>query len=691
MHPTTFERGTRSDTGGVLLVGEGLSGLASALEAELAGVRVTVEPDSTVGLVRATGNREVGCVVVDHRPPDHDGIAFLRALHESRSDLPCLVRVADGDDVDAVLSAGAADVVDADDPNAAALAARRVRAALAARNGRDGVPTSTLARLVEASREFAAVDSPTDAADCCARTVESLLPGADATVYLFDETAGVLRPATDDRRDPVGPDSNSPVWEAYAATEGPLGVADAGQGAPSVLSLGGYGALAVDDADWDEGTAGLVSLVAADAAGALARLDREARLADGAWERKRQANRIDTLRRTMGALLDAESAVTHADTREELESTVCEALASPERFGFVWLGALSDDGTRLIPRTWAGEERGYFDRVDLSLSSGCDPAVRAAREREPVYVRDVTDRAGEDAWRHELLDRGHHAVLALPLVHNGSLYGVLTVCAGAFTPFDEVTTRTCSAVADSLAYGIDAMERKRALATDSSVELELRIRDPDDVLNRLADQVGGEVEFESVVTGADGSTTVYVSLSDPPSSEMVAELRESLAVEDVTAVAADDRRDVLAVRAADPTLVSTVADAGAVVRTLTASATETRLTLELPRPSSVREFFDRLGGQYEEVELLAQRTHDRPVESRQTLLARLSETLTERQQEVLETAYQNGYFEWPRARTGEQVAALLGITQPTFNNHLRVAERKLFTLLFDADDADQHT
>jgi len=49
----------------------------------------------------------------------------------------------------------------------------------------------------------------------------------------------------------------------------------------------------------------------------------------------------------------------------------------------------------------------------------------------------------------------------------------------------------------------------------------------------------------------------------------------------------------------------------------------------------------------------------------------------------LQTAYFSGYFDWPRERTGEEVAASLGITQSTFNNHLRTAERKLLDRLLD--------
>jgi len=63
--------------------------------------------------------------------------------------------------------------------------------------------------------------------------------------------------------------------------------------------------------------------------------------------------------------------------------------------------------------------------------------------------------------------------------------------------------------------------------------------------------------------------------------------------------------------------------------------------------------------------------------------AAFEELLTERQQEVLRTAYLSGFFDWPRETTGEEVAEMLDITQPTVNRHLRVSERKLLDLLLE--------
>lgn len=61
----------------------------------------------------------------------------------------------------------------------------------------------------------------------------------------------------------------------------------------------------------------------------------------------------------------------------------------------------------------------------------------------------------------------------------------------------------------------------------------------------------------------------------------------------------------------------------------------------------------------------------------------LCSRLTERQREVLEAAFEAGYYEWPRDCSGEAVAAELGITSSTFSEHIHAAERKLLTMVFE--------
>lgn len=57
--------------------------------------------------------------------------------------------------------------------------------------------------------------------------------------------------------------------------------------------------------------------------------------------------------------------------------------------------------------------------------------------------------------------------------------------------------------------------------------------------------------------------------------------------------------------------------------------------------------------------------------------------LTARQREVLETAYEMGYFERPRRANATEVAAELDISPSTFGEHLSAAEAKVFADLFE--------
>jgi predicted DNA binding protein len=51
--------------------------------------------------------------------------------------------------------------------------------------------------------------------------------------------------------------------------------------------------------------------------------------------------------------------------------------------------------------------------------------------------------------------------------------------------------------------------------------------------------------------------------------------------------------------------------------------------------------------------------------------------LTERQIECLQTAYVNGYFNWPKAATSEDITKMLGVTPVTFLEHIRKSELRM--------------
>jgi predicted DNA binding protein len=125
-------------------------------------------------------------------------------------------------------------------------------------------------------------------------------------------------------------------------------------------------------------------------------------------------------------------------------------------------------------------------------------------------------------------------------------------------------------------------------------------------------------------------------------------------------------------------------ESGGIPQQVVASGEQTAATVRLPTQESVRAFLERVGETYPETELRSKRDRQQ-ADAHQPMQFALDSELTDRQREVLVTAYESGFFESPRETTGAELADLLGVSQPTVTHHLREAQRRLFEELFDGD------
>ncbi|MFB6150299.1 MAG: bacterio-opsin activator domain-containing protein [Haloarculaceae archaeon] len=379
------------------------------------------------------------------------------------------------------------------------------------------------------------------------------------------------------------------------------------------------------------------------------------------------------------ALLAVERRAREAVTREELEQGVCEALVDAEGVAFAWIGGL--EAEELVPRCWAGAGEEYLAAVDHSLAGDTgEPAIAAARSERPTTVDDVAGETHSSAWNREALARGFQSAVSVPLHVEGHLTGVLTVFGSARSAFDDRWEAVLGEAADAVGARAVALEHERALYSDAVIELELELTGGDDPFTRIAREAGGAVTFEGLAT--EDAPRLLVAVEDVDPDRVDAILGETRCVETTSKLAVDEAV-LFEISLGDclPALLSACIERGAVVRSIVADGGASRLVVELGTGSDVGAFVRALETAYD-VTLLSRRNRARPARTRRTFLATLRERLTPRQLEVLRTAYAAGYFEWPRESTGEEVAGLLGITQPTFNRHLRTAERKLFEELF---------
>nr|WP_276304242.1 DNA mismatch repair endonuclease MutL [Halomarina sp. PSR21] len=249
--------------------------------------------------------------------------------------------------------------------------------------------------------------------------------------------------------------------------------------------------------------------------------------------------------------------------------------------------------------------------------------------------------------------------------------------------FDEMTRTVLSEAGETIANAINTVETQRTLLADRVTELELSIDEPDLFLRTLATHLGTRLVVDDIVNESGGASLVFLTAEDADAEALSSLADEFVTVERADVIAERDEGIRCELRLTGTTIASTLTDYGAITRELAADANGIRAVIELPYDADVREFVESIQATHPNTDLVARRNQTSSVQSERDVRAGVTERLTDRQYEVVRTAYASGFFEWPRDRTGQEVAASLDISQPTFNKHLRSAERKLFSMLLD--------
>ncbi|MFB6122580.1 MAG: bacterio-opsin activator domain-containing protein [Haloferacaceae archaeon] len=386
------------------------------------------------------------------------------------------------------------------------------------------------------------------------------------------------------------------------------------------------------------------------------------------------------LDRINGIVSDVSRTLVEATSRDVVERGVCTRLAEEEPYRFVWIARPDVPRTVLTPHAWAGGDVSADD-LTVPLDDGDSPGSRAFETEEVVVSTDV-DATVPSAVRTacDPVD----TLVAIPLTHRETVYGVLFVCASQARGYMQREQIVLEALGDATANALNAVENRRLLTTNSVVELEVRVYDETDLFCALSADVDGRVELSGTVTPADEPVHLFL-LVPADSSEAVLDVATRRA--DVTAAHrfGEFGEDVLLELHVSASMVTDLVDYSTVVTGVTADAGEAVYSLELPRGGDPKTVFDLFEDRYGDAELAAYREHERPIQTRQEFTATLEDELTDRQATALRTAYHAGYFEWPRPVTGEDVAESMDIDRSTFHQHLRVAQRKLLQALYERD------
>ncbi|QLG49281.1 PAS domain S-box protein [Natrinema halophilum] len=405
-------------------------------------------------------------------------------------------------------------------------------------------------------------------------------------------------------------------------------------------------------------------------------LERERRL-------ERQRDELATLDRVNRILLETTRDLIQTADVDVIERTVCTQLANSDLYQFAWVGELAIDGDQIVPRTSAGDDRGLLDAITTETNGDVVEGNPGHRAIETGNVQ-VADRDNSEctAWKAIASECGFESSAAIPLHHNGTVYGVLLIHTERENAFNDREQDGFDVLGRTIGYIINAVKNRKLLFTDAVRELEFQTADADSVFANIAATLDCELELDGYV--ASGQRWVlYFEIHGTSVDDVVAIATEDPRVKRARDISVAGGEDRIELTVTNSSVVHTVTGVGGSLSAATVSPDGIRFVVEVPVDADVREIVDHIQAEHADIDFVAQRDLDHDVSTVSRPDGVLGE-LTDRQREVLEAAYRSGYFAWPRTSTAEEIAESLDLASATLHGHLRKAEAVIISTLFDA-------
>jgi predicted DNA binding protein len=351
-------------------------------------------------------------------------------------------------------------------------------------------------------------------------------------------------------------------------------------------------------------------------------------------------------------------ALAAAATGEAVVTTACDHLTERAGFEFAWLAERTGDG--LTPRaTTEIPETAVEQQIGAQIES-----VTA-----PLDVGDV-----------RVIDDSTGPVALIPLVRENAVSGVIGV--GASEELTDAERAVLSALGVQIGHAQAAAERKRLLLADTVTELEFHCGDKRTFTAGVSGALGCTVELSGVVPVGDQSLLYYLLVEGASADAILSYADTDDGVADARLLEQHSDGVLLEVVVTDTPALYLV-ESGGRIRSVTAADGVATIAVELPSEADIRPTVNAVTDAYQETSLAAKRETERPAETDTGFRDRLTDTLSDRQETVLQAAYHSGYFEWPRGSTAEELADSLEVSSPTLHNHLRKAQQKVLTAFFD--------
>jgi predicted DNA binding protein len=389
--------------------------------------------------------------------------------------------------------------------------------------------------------------------------------------------------------------------------------------------------------------------------------------------------------RALTSFTRATDRILGAGSRSEVDRVLVEFVEANWPYG--WVGDYRPQEQTVVPRETTDPDGPAMDVT--TRPSDTPPALEAATTREPVCTEQTAGRQNRSEWASRMLTHGYQSTVTVPITDQGVVYGVLEVAGTQPDAFDDVAVESFRTVCRAAANRLKQLDRAVSTSSDgSAIEVDISFEGSRPLFPSLPTGASVQVQRLDTVDSRKKTLELLFSGIRPAALENYISETPGLYGTQIDTAASSTDGGTATVRLyterRDPTraLFETLDTNNVRLCAARSNAAAELVTLRATQ-ANVRAAVKTVGDRFTDGRIAAKRTGQA-----ETAVAGPSDqlaALTDRQREIIRTAHREGYYDQPKGINGSELGELFGISRSTVHEHLRTAERKLMTELFESD------
>ncbi|MBS3760147.1 MAG: PAS domain S-box protein [Halodesulfurarchaeum sp.] len=396
---------------------------------------------------------------------------------------------------------------------------------------------------------------------------------------------------------------------------------------------------------------------------------------------RQQRDELETLNRITDLVLTITQELVESSDQDRIERTVCSSLTESEVYESAWI--VGRHGSDPFSVRTAATRSQIETGSEIDQSHGLYSLVSTAFESGQLQFE--TGFTGP-VFEGVAFGENNREFAAIPLAYRETVFGVLVVATGREYAFSDREVSGLRTLGKTVGFAIDAITDKKLLFADTVVELTFEVTETTLPFVEPTTGLDCRLWLEGTVAGTKPETLdAYIRVENVSLQAFLDRLENEPGIIEVSPIMTESEPYRVKVSFGEDSKLQQFSQRQARLQAIELDKGSGTYTLEVPRNADIETTVGLVQSIDSNSEFIAKTEAERQAALGAESGVSVREVLTDRQFEVLKSAYFAGYFEWPRNSTIEDIAADLDLAGSTVNHHLRHAQLELAELLFESD------